>query len=58
LLTIKNKIKARVQEPFDTSYLNSLNRFSKLYISKTGNKEIKGQGWQRYQLPHAGTGSL
>lgn len=40
--TIKNKIKATIQEPFDTSYLNSLNRFSKLYISKTGNKEIKG----------------
>ncbi|MBI2208024.1 hypothetical protein HYU50_00860 [Candidatus Woesearchaeota archaeon] len=39
---IINKISATIQEPFDTSYLDSLKRFNKLYISKSGSKEIKG----------------
>ena len=40
--TIKNRIMATIQEPFDTSYLDSLKRFNKLYISKSGGKEIRG----------------
>ncbi|MEK7814081.1 MAG: hypothetical protein AAB296_09995 [Candidatus Desantisbacteria bacterium] len=46
---IKNRIRATIQEPFDTSYLNSLKRFSKLYISKSGSKEtrasVEGRGF-------------
>ena len=40
--TIKSRISATIQEPFDTSYLSSINRFSKLYISKNSGKEIRG----------------
>jgi hypothetical protein len=40
--TIKNKIKATIEEPFDKSYINSLTKFDKLYINKKASKEIKG----------------
>ncbi|MAE42756.1 hypothetical protein CMO93_03220 [Candidatus Woesearchaeota archaeon] len=41
--TIKNKIKEKIDEsPFDESYINSINKFDKLYLSKQGNKEIRG----------------
>ena len=54
--TIKNMITARIQEPFDTSYLNSLKRFNKLYISKSGSKEIKanveGRGFKNLVIQY------
>ncbi|MBI2134992.1 hypothetical protein HYU09_03300 [Candidatus Woesearchaeota archaeon] len=40
--SMKSRIRNTIQEPFDTSYLNSLNSFSKLYVAKNGNKEIRG----------------
>jgi len=39
---IKTKVSATIQAPYDTSYLDSINRFDKLYISKKGAKEIRG----------------
>ena len=39
---MKIRIMATIREPFDTSYLDSLKSFNKLYISKAGDKEIRG----------------
>ncbi|MBN4049237.1 hypothetical protein JYT91_01325, partial [archaeon AH-315-M20] len=40
--TIKNIISNIIEEPTDTSYIDGLKKFERLYISKTGSKIIRG----------------
>tara|TARA_Y100000031_G_scaffold157140_1_gene216623 strand:- start:28539 stop:30446 length:1908 start_codon:yes stop_codon:yes gene_type:complete len=40
--TIVNVIQNSIEEPFDTSYVDGINKFQKLYLEKTGSKTISG----------------
>ena len=40
--TIKTAIQSSINEPVDQSYVNSITKFNKLYISKQGSREIRG----------------
>jgi len=40
--TIIDSIRNLITKPFDTSFIDGLRKFDKLYLSKTGDKEIRG----------------